>query len=386
MEHIVIIGGGGTGAALAHDLTLRGFRVSLFERGEFLSGTTGRHHGLLHSGARYAVHDPAAARECIQENKILRKIAPQALEPNDGLFVAINASDLAYRQAFLESCRSCGIPTAEMSAEQAMACEPALSPQTKLAIRIPDATMDAWRLPMHFFASAKANGAQFHNFSEISGFHKANGAVTGIRVFDHTRHREYDVRGDLFVNAAGAWAGQICAMAGIKLPLQPGPGVMVAVNARLTNMVVNRLNKAGEADIIIPQRRLSVLGTTVWLATDPDAAQSPPGHVSKIIDQCADMVPAVKDTAIHSIWSAPRPLIVQQAAQDPTRISRTFDCYDHKERDGLEALISMIGGKATTLRAMAEQAADLICQKTGRDIACKTKTEKLLHYRMFYKD
>jgi glycine/D-amino acid oxidase-like deaminating enzyme len=52
MEHIVIIGGGGTGAALAHDLVLRGFQVSLFERGELLSGTTGRHHGLLHSGGR----------------------------------------------------------------------------------------------------------------------------------------------------------------------------------------------------------------------------------------------------------------------------------------------------------------------------------------------
>ena len=61
MEHIIIIGGGGTGAALAHDLTLRGFKVSLFERGELLSGATGRHHGLLHSGARYAVHDPVAA-------------------------------------------------------------------------------------------------------------------------------------------------------------------------------------------------------------------------------------------------------------------------------------------------------------------------------------
>ena len=61
MEHIVIIGGGGTGAALAHDLALRGFQVSLFERGELLSGTTGRHHGLLHSGGRYAVDDPPAA-------------------------------------------------------------------------------------------------------------------------------------------------------------------------------------------------------------------------------------------------------------------------------------------------------------------------------------
>jgi len=150
-------------------------------------------------------------------------------------------------------------------------------------------------------------------------------------------------------------------------------------------MVINRLNRAGEADIIVPQRGLSVLGTTVWLAHDPDTIKFPPGDVPKIINQCAEMVPSVKETAIHSVWCAPRPLIVSDQAQDPLRISRTFDCFDHKVKDGLEGLISLIGGKATTLRAMAEQAADLICRKTGRKIACRTKTEKLLHYRMFYK-
>ena len=385
MEHIVIIGGGGTGAALAHDLTLRGFQVSLFERGEFLSGTTGRHHGLLHSGARYAVHDPVAARECIQENNILRQIAPQALEQNDGLFVAISESDLAYREEFVDSCRECGIPVSEMTADQARTFEPGLSPELKLAIRIPDATMDPWRMPLHFFATAKANGAGFHNFSEVVDVHKSNGTVTAIRIFDHNSHKEYDVQGDIFVNATGAWAGRICKLAGLNLPLQPGPGVMVTVNGRLTNMVINRLNRAGEADIIIPQRGLSVLGTTVWLADDPDTINYPLEHVSKITEQCARMVPAINEAAIHSVWCAPRPLIVQDPAQDPLRISRTFDCFDHKERDGLEGLISLIGGKATTLRAMAEKAADLICQKTGRDIACKTKTEKLLHYRQFYK-
>ena len=86
--HVLIIGGGGTGGALAHDLTLRGLRVTLVERGEVTSGTTGRHHGLLHSGARYATTDRAAAIECIAENKILRRIAPGSFEENDGLFVA----------------------------------------------------------------------------------------------------------------------------------------------------------------------------------------------------------------------------------------------------------------------------------------------------------
>ena len=86
--HVLIIGGGGTGGALAHDLALRGLRVTLVERGEFTSGTTGRHHGLLHSGARYAVNDRESAVECIEENRLLRKIAPGSFEENDGLFVA----------------------------------------------------------------------------------------------------------------------------------------------------------------------------------------------------------------------------------------------------------------------------------------------------------
>ncbi len=185
MEHIVIIGGGGTGAALAHDLVLRGFDVSLFERGELLSGTTGRHHGLLHSGGRYAVNDPVAAKECIRENKILRRIAPEAIEQNGGLFVALSDIDMDYRPSFLEKCKQCGISTDELTPHQALAIEPALHPDIKTAIRVPDATLDAWRLPLHFYATAKANGARIHNFSQAIGFHKSGGTVTGVRIFDH---------------------------------------------------------------------------------------------------------------------------------------------------------------------------------------------------------
>ena len=72
--HVLIVGGGGTGGALAHDLALRGVHVTLVERGELTSGTTGRHHGLLHSGGRYAVNDRESAVECIEENRILPRI------------------------------------------------------------------------------------------------------------------------------------------------------------------------------------------------------------------------------------------------------------------------------------------------------------------------
>ena len=385
MEHVIIIGGGGTGAAIAHDLALRGFDVSLFERGELLSGTTGRHHGLLHSGARYAVHDPAAARECIQENKILRRIAPRALEQNDGLFVALDEADLAFKPLFLENCRKSRIPTIELTAKQALAMEPELNPALKTAVQVPDATIDAWRLPLHFLATARANGVRVHNFSEVIGFYQTNGAVTGIRIFDYQTHSEYDVHGDLFINATGAWAGKIGALAGVQIPVLPGPGVMVAVNTRLTNMVINRLHKAGEGDIIVPQRQLTILGTSIWLADDPDLVEMPRDHESRIIELCATLVPAVKKANVYSTWYAIRPLIATAQTNDPLEISRDFDCYDHQQRDNLAGLVSVIGGKATTLRLMAEKTADLICRQTGRNIACKTKTNKLLNYRQFYK-
>jgi len=85
----LIVGAGFTGVATAHDLALRGFDVTVIERGDICNGTSGRTHGLLHCGGRYCVKDQESAIECIDENLILRKIVPQAIEPNGGLFIAI---------------------------------------------------------------------------------------------------------------------------------------------------------------------------------------------------------------------------------------------------------------------------------------------------------
>jgi len=160
---------------------------------------------------------------------------------------------------------------------------------------------------------------------------------------------------------------------------------MVALNTRLTNMVINRLHKAGEGDIIVPQRNLTILGTSIWLADDPDLVELPRDHEHRLIELCAKLVPRVKKADVHSTWYAIRPLIALSQTGNPLEISRDFDCFDHKDRDNLDGLVSVIGGKATTLRLMAEKTADLICRQTGRDVACKTKTNKLLHYRHFYK-
>src|SRR5688500_1671081 len=110
VPHVLIVGGGGTGGAPAHDLQLRGVPAALVERGNVTSGTTGRHHGLLHSGARYAVNDKESAIECIEENTLLRRICPGTFEENDGLFVAITDDDMDYYDDFVAGCKETGIP------------------------------------------------------------------------------------------------------------------------------------------------------------------------------------------------------------------------------------------------------------------------------------
>jgi glycerol-3-phosphate dehydrogenase len=383
--HILIIGGGGTGGALAHDLTLRGFEVTLVERGEVTSGTTGRHHGLLHSGGRYAVKDQESAVECIEENIILRRTMPGSFEENDGLFVAITDEDVAYSQLFIEGCAECGIPTRRLTGAQALRMEPNLNPEVKMAVQIPDATMDAMRMALRFFATAKQNGADIRPYNEVTEILKEGNTVRGARVTDHTNGQSYEIGADIVVNAAGAWSGKVADMVGVEVPIRPSPGVMLALRGRLCNTVINRMGPSGDGDIIVPQRGLSVVGTTSWVVDDPDDLGLPKDHVQKMYDEGAKMVPLVKQAPFRAAWAAARPLIGPRKADADTgrELSRTFKCFDHAD-EGAEGFVTITGGKATTARGMAEATADVICRKVGVDAPCQTREVVMLPHTAYY--
>jgi glycerol-3-phosphate dehydrogenase len=173
-------------------------------------------------------------------------------------------------------------------------------------------------------------------------------------------------------------------MADAEVPIRPSPGVMVAVRGRLHNMVLNRLHSSGDGDIIVPQRNLSVIGTSSWVVDDPDKLGVPEEHIQLMFEKGAEMVPLVKDAEFRAAWSAARPLIGSKGEDEGRELSRTFKCFDHKERDNVEGLVTITGGKATTLRGMAETTVDVVCKKLGLDIPCRTKEEVLLPYRAYY--
>jgi glycerol-3-phosphate dehydrogenase len=173
-------------------------------------------------------------------------------------------------------------------------------------------------------------------------------------------------------------------MANADVPIRPSPGVMVAVRGRYHNMVLNRLHASGDGDIIVPQRNLSVIGTSSWVVDDPDKLGLPEDHIQAMFKYGSEMVPTIKDAPFRAAWSAARPLIGSKGEDEGRELSRTFKCFDHKERDGVEGLVTISGGKATTLRGMAETTVNVVCQKLGLDIPCRTKEEVLLPYRAYY--
>ena len=387
VPHVLVVGGGGTGGALAHDLQLRGLQVTLVERGNVTSGTTGRHHGLLHSGARYAVNDEESAVECIEENMLLRRICPGTFEENDGLFVAITDEDMAYHDDFVAGCKQTGIPIEELRPDEALRLEPMLNPALKAAVRVPDATMDAMRMPLRFFATAQANGAEIDEYVEVQDLIVEQGAVKGAHVRDHVADADTEIRADLVVNATGPWSEKIATMAGVDVPIQPSPGVMLALRGRLCNMVVNRMHRSGDGDIVVPQRALSIVGTSSWTVEDPDELDVPEDHVRRMYEEGAKLIPAVAGATFRAAWSAARPLIGAKhadGADSGRELSRTFKTIDHAEEDGVEGFVTITGGKATTLRGMAELCADVVCRKLGADARCRTRETVLLPHTAFY--
>jgi glycerol-3-phosphate dehydrogenase len=382
-KHAVIIGAGFTGVATAHDLALRGLDVTVVDRGPICNGTSGRTHGLLHSGGRYCVKDQESAIECIEENIILRKIVPQVIEPNGGLFVALDDGDVEYSKGWIEGCEACNIPYQPLTPQQTLAMEPNLNPDVKLSYLVPDGTFDPLRLALSFAATAKSNGAKFRLYTEITELIKDNtGRVLGAKVWDRATDEKGEIYGDIVINATGAWAGEIAEMAGANVPVKPTPGVMVTYDQRFTNLAINRLCKPSDGDIVLPQRRMAVVGTTSFEVEEVDYVPVNREHVHKMLERGSALIPGIRQAKMRGAYMATRPLI--GAGTTGRSVARTFKCFNHVDDDEIEGFVTITGGKATTLRIMAERTADVVCHCLGIEARCNTKEVPLLSYRQYY--
>jgi glycerol-3-phosphate dehydrogenase len=407
---VVVVGGGVTGVAVLRDLALRGVDAVLVERSDLGTGTSGRWHGLLHSGGRYAVRDEESARECIEENFVLRRIAPHTIEDLGGLFVLLPQDDPAYAEQFVAGCKAAGIPVEELAPAEARKREPLLVDGFEAAFAVPDGGIDSWALLRSMVADARARGARVLPRHPVVGFERDGDRLAAVRVRDLAGGEDVVIGCEWVVNAAGAWAGQVGALAGVPIHMIPGKGVMVVMASRYVRGVVNACRKPADGDIVVPQHEVAILGTTSVQVEDPDDVTVDPADVDRMIDMCAQMVPSLARGRALRAFAGSRPLYKppQQEGEDTggsgglkersgsppenggsgglkersgsppedredTRaVSRTFTVLDHAERDGLANMFSIVGGKLTTCRQMAEALVDRLGERMGLQVPCTT--------------
>lgn len=377
---VLIIGGGVTGAGLARDLALRGVACVLAEKRDVNAGASGGNHGLLHSGARYVGSDPEAAVECREEGAILKTLAPHCVEDAGGLFVAVAGDDERYVANFPGMCAQCGVEAEPLDLDQARALEPALSDKLIAAYKVADASVDPFKLSLDNIAQARGRGLEFLANARAASFKKENGRILSTLLIDDETGEETEVIADEVVNASGAWAGQVAKLAGLHVDLVYSKGTLLVTQDRITNMVVNRLRRATDADILVPGGTVSILGTTSVQVDDPELCRPTIAEVDQIIEEGAAMVPVLETTRYIRAYAGVRPLfgkLSNAAGQDGGRgLGRGFALLDHA-REGLSNFTTITGGKLTTYRLMAEKAADLICEKLGVAAPCLTRETPL---------
>ncbi|WP_232702128.1 FAD-dependent oxidoreductase [Halobacterium wangiae] len=368
---VLVVGGGATGAGVARDLAMRGVDVTLVERGGLGSGTSGRSHGLLHSGARYADTDPEGAAECIAENQILRDVAGACVDATGGFFVQLPDDDPDYFEAKVAACRDAGVPVEVMDGEAARADEPGLSADAERVAEVPDGVVYPSRLVAATAADAREHGASVHTHAQVRSLLVDDGRVVGADVGGVGR-----VEADHVVNATGAWADSLAATAGVDLEVHPTKGAMVVVEYDGLDTVLNRCRPAADGDIVVPHADRVVLGTTSVEVGDPDEFPEDEAEVERVLAECAEMLPDVADHAVERAYWGVRPLYSPQSYGENARaISRGFYLLDHADRDGVAGFTTTVGGKLTTYRLMAEATADHVADRLGVDEPCRTADE-----------
>ncbi len=372
MGVVAIIGAGATGLGIAWDLLLRGVEVVIVEKDEVAGGTSGRFHGLLHSGARYAVTDPEAARGCAEENAILRSIAPDAIEGVGGVFLRKKTDPLEFEDRWVDACISAGIAVTPAPLPVIHSEIPGLAADITSAYRVSDAVLEGFSLIEMLVKSIDRLGGKVLENTLATGVEAEGEAVTGLIV---SRGGASQVIGcDAVVNAAGPWAGEVGRMLGGEISVRPSRGTLLIFADRRFNTVINRLVPPGNGDIFVPHKRVLIFGTTDVGQESPEPPPPARNEVVNLIKIGQEVFPDLADWRLIRAFNGVRPLYRgKDDGRSSRELSRDFVIVNHSDDGGPQGVFSVVGGKWTTFRLIGEKCGDRIAEYLNIDRACASK-------------
>ena len=382
---LLILGGGITGAGVALDATLRGFRVALIDKGDFASGTSSVSSKLVHGGLRYLEHagfhlvyEALHERRLLLENaspfvRPLRFVIPfyqGARMPGWKARAGLVLYDLLAGSSNLHRSRP-------VSPKELQADFPQLRADQLLGgAEYFDAQMDDARLCLNVIRTAALQGARIANYIEALAFERSEGKITAVRARDQVGGRELIIHARQVLNATGPWVDAVMRMAdGANEPLlQPTKGVHLIVSERNTKGALLLLHPAdGRVFFVIPWMQKTLIGTTDTVTQEsPDSLAVTTEEIDYLLHGFNHyFTPPLQGTEVLGTFAGLRPLMRSRPG-NPTSLSREYRVIESPS-----GLISVAGGKYTTFRRMAEAITDTIAHRLGRRGPCQTRTFRL---------
>lgn len=380
---IVVIGGGIFGAGVARDAALRGLRVALIEKSDFASGTSSRSSKLIHGGFRYLQQgDFKLVFEACRERRVLQRIAPHLVRPLPFLFPVYDGAPISLTTLRLGmslydwlALRRNVAPHRTLSAEQALLAEPSLSrPGLRGAVTFYDCQEDDARFCIDHILHAAGLGAVCLNYCTLTGVVAREDRIVAGHVRDQLGSCTFEVAARVFVNAAGPWVEQVCALTPFDagaVRLSPTKGVHLLV-PRLTQerAIAFQARRDGRILFVIPWGDYSLIGTTdTDFHGDPGQAHAERADIDYLLAEVQTLFPesSLSESDVITTIAGVRSLAASDVAW-PSARSR-----EHRVVRQGRNLLSIVGGKYTTYRVIAQEVVDAAFGLLGRDAPpCRT--------------
>jgi len=387
---LLVVGGGVYGLAAAYDAAQRGLRVALVERGDFGSGSSFNHQKTAHGGLRYLqTGDVRRARESVLERRTLARIAPHLLHPLAFVLPTVRsptAGRLALRTGFLldrivARDRNVGLPAAlrlpagrVISRDDCLRRFPGVRRKglTGAGLWYDYQMSDAERLTMAIAVAAEGHGAVLANHAEAIAPRREQGRITGMTVRDALSGSTLEVAARVILNAAGAGAGPLMAACGVARPVPLVQAMNFVTSRDATDAALGARSPSGRHLFLVPWRRHALIGTWEAGVTCQPDARITSAQVAAFLAEINQAFPAL-DLAPGEIRMVHRGVVPAEVAADGrVSLRGRHEIRDHAQ-DGADGLVTVIGVKYTTARAVAQEAIDVIVGRLGGPAAaCRT--------------
>ena len=376
VHDVVVVGGGVTGAGVARDLALRGVSVLLLEKNDWGAGTSGGSSWMIHGGPRYLEFDWDTTRlSCEDAGHIVRThrhlvhrvlfLLPVLPGDRNDLERMETAMEVYDRFQPLKLAK----PHVRLTAEEARAVAPGLTPDLAGAVSMEEWGVDPHRLAWLNVLDAVEHGARAINHARVTSLMRDGDRVIGV-AYEHGGTL-VEARARVVVNATGPWSAGFAGLAGETVDLRPAKGIHVVYDRRVSNFAISAQGVDGRDLLLVPHGPISILGTTDDdYYGDLDAVDVLADEVDYLLQGVERVFPGIRDYRPVRATTGVRPTLNQWRRYEDD-LSRRFEVIEH---EGAPGLVSITGGKLSMFRLMAERTADAACRRLGVDAGCTTMT------------